>query len=506
MDLTWDLLREAGQAFIGLLAMPYFYIAVLLVAWHAKLGSSLQRKLFHVRLYGTLYLTLTRVLAGLAIGAVLSVASLGTGAKLSSSTLLCVWIAMGVLAVFRLRFLCLAYAAGALGLLQALLKLTGSYAEQGVWADAAGAIADIDVPSLLFLAGVLHIGEGILVRLQSAKHSIPLFLEGKRGKPLGGHALSGLWPIPLLWFIPAGAGSGVELPWTPLFGLDDGAMGWSFLAFPVLIGFSDRTSTYWPEMKARTSGNMLVLYGVLLAGLAAGAAFWSPLGVIAAIAAIALHEGLLLIGRFREEGRTSIFSQDGSGVRVLAVLPGTPAAEMDFKSGEIIRKINGAVVRNKEELHAALQRQSAFSKLEVVNREGHVRFVQRAKYAGEHYQLGLILAPDEDAEYVASPRSASIWQSLRGAGALYRGPSQSMIARSGDLPAAIASSSSAIVHSASLSANNERSGESPSSAARLAELPAEDAAELTVQLEDAERKQAAAVEQGDNGLPPRKLK
>lgn len=81
-----------------------------------------------------------------------------------------------------------------------------------------------------------------------------------------------------------------------------------------------------------------------------------------------------------------------------------------------------------------------------------------------------------------------------------------MIARSGDLPAAIASSSSAIAHSASLSANNERSGESPSSAARLAELPAEDAAELTVQLEDAERKQAAAVEQGDNGLPPRKLK
>jgi hypothetical protein len=91
--------------------------------------------------------------------------------------------------------------------------------------------------------------------------------------------------------------------------------------------------------------------------------------------------------------------------------------------------VNGAAVRTKEELHAALGLQSAFCKLEVVNRDGHIKFLQRARYAGEHYQLGLILAPDEEIEYVAAPRSSSIWQGLQEAGARRLGNSPSMIAR-----------------------------------------------------------------------------
>lgn len=417
MEPYLDLLGEAGQAVIGLFAQPYIYIAILLVYWQAKQGSVLQRKLFHVRLYGALSITMMRVLAGAAAGLALSLAGLAVGAKLTPSTLACVWIAMGTLAILRLRYICLAYAAGALGVLQAAIQVAGSDSLQdGAWLDIMNAVSDISVPSLIFLAGVLHIGEGMLVRLQSGKRATPLFLEGKRGKPMGAFALSGAWPIPLLWLVPA-SGSGIELTWTPLFGMNGDIAGWSLLAFPVLIGFSDRTWTQWPESKARTSGNLLILYGLIVAGLAAGAEFWAPLTLVAALAAFALHEGLLLFSRHQEDSSSPIFSHDGSGVRVLAVLPGTPAQELGFISGEIIKKVNGVSVRTKEELHAAFAKQSAFSKLEVINREGHVRFVQRAKYEGEHYQLGLILAPDDDVDFVAAPRSASIWQGLRHAGA-----------------------------------------------------------------------------------------
>ncbi len=417
MEPYLDLLSEAGQAVIGLFAQPYIYIAILLVYWQARQGTLLQRKLFHVRIYGALYLTMLRVMAGVAAGLVLSLAGVAAGAKLTASTLACVWIAMAVMAIFRLRYICLAYAAGALGVLQAVLQAIDTDSlKDGIWQDAIQAVSDISVPSLIFLAGVLHIGEGLLVRLQSGKHAMPLFLEGKRGKPMGAFALSGAWPVPLLWLVPA-SGSGLELPWTPLFGMTGDIAGWSMLAFPVLIGFSDRTWTQWPETKARTAGNLLILYGVVIAGLAAGAEFWSPLTLVAAVAAFALHEGLLLISRRREDSRSPIFVHDRSGVRVLAVLPGTPAQEMGFVSGEVIKKANGVSVRTKEELHVALGKQSAFSKLEVVNREGHVRFVQRARYEGEHYQLGLILAPDDDVDYVAAPRSSSLWQELRNAGA-----------------------------------------------------------------------------------------
>ncbi|MFC5469767.1 PDZ domain-containing protein [Cohnella suwonensis] len=429
MDVALDLLREAGQATIGLFVLPYLYIAVLLVWWHARQGVTLQRKLFHVRLYSALYLTLTRVAFGFAAGLVLSIAGvgIGAGAGLTTETLACLWIAMAVLALFRLRYVCLAYAAGALGLLQAVLGWIGADFSDSAAAEAVRAVNAVDVPALLAIAGLLHVAEGVLVRVQGGKLSIPLFLQGKRGKPMGAYSLTGVWPVPLLWLVPATGGDGLSLPWAPLFGGDTAA--WAMLAFPVLIGFSDRTTTRWPEEKARSSGNALIVYGLVIAGLAAGAEYWSPLTAVAAVAAFVLHEGLLLWSRMKETGRTPRFSQDGTGVMVLAVLPNTPAAELGFQAGETIRKANGVAVRSKEELHAALQRQSAFCKLEVLNREGNLKFLQRARYEGEHYQLGLILAPDEDVEFVAAPRSSSIWQGLREAGARRLESSPTMLAR-----------------------------------------------------------------------------
>lgn len=416
MDPLVNGLREAGQAVLDMLSLPYLYIAVLLVWWHASQGVKLQRKLFHVRLRGSLPLALTRLGYGAVAGIVLSIAGFAAGARLSEETLICVWAAMLVLALFRLRYICLAYAAGALGVLQAVLN--------GVTPDGSSAAGDvlraidgIDVPGLLFLAGLLHVAEGLLVRLQGAKTAIPLFLEGKRGKPIGAYALTGAWPVPLLWLVPAAGGDGFTLPWTPLFG--DAAI-WSLAAFPVLIGFGDRTETFWPEQKAKSSGNHLILYGVLLAVLAVGARYLETMTVVASVAAFGLHEALLWYSRFREAGRQPLYAQDGSGVRILAVLPSTPAAEMGLMAGETITKANGFPTRTKEDLHAALARQSAFCKLEVANREGHVKFLQRARYAGEHHQLGIVLAPDESADYVAAPRSASLWSNLRHAGARLR--------------------------------------------------------------------------------------
>lgn len=428
MEPLLNVLREAGQAAVELFTLPYFYIAIALVWWHARLGVTLQRKLFHVRMYGSLHLLLTRLAAGIVIGLFLSLVSLGVGASFTSETVLFLWVAMALLALFRLRYICIAYAAGAIGLLQAISNWTGLHSDTEVLADTIQSLASIDAAGLLFMAGLLHIAEGFLIRLQSAKLAIPLFLLGKRGKPMGAYALSGAWPIPLFWLIPA-AGGGFTLPWTPLFGIGGEIAAWSLFAFPVLIGFSDRTNGFWLEEKARTSGNHLMLYGVIIAALAAGAQFWSPLVVVAAVSAFLLHEGLIFISRLRENGREPLYSQDGTGVKVLAVLPGTPASEMGLQAGELIKKVNSTAVHTKEELHAAMQIQSAFCKLEVVNREGHIKFLQRARYEGEHYQLGLILAPDENVEFVATPRAGTIWQSLQEAGARRFGNSPTMLAR-----------------------------------------------------------------------------
>ncbi|MFC3799900.1 serine protease [Cohnella sp. GCM10012308] len=425
MDLTIDWLRLAGESIGVLFLSPFLYIALAMVWWHSRQSNVLQRRLFHVRLRGTLPMTVARIVAGFVAGIALSALGFAAGAQLTASTLVCVWVATFVLALFKLRYVCLAYAAGALTVVQTILSWTGvpdgGDTVNRVWQ----ALKDIDGPSLLFLAGLLHIAEALLVRLQGSRYATPLFLEGKRGKPIGAYSLSGLWPVPLLWLVPATGAHGLTLPWTPLFGMDGGPAitfaGWTLAAFPVLIGFTDRTATRWPEVKAKEMGGGLLIYGLAIAALSAGAAFWEPLTIVAGLAAFILHEALLFWGRMRERGHHPVYVQDGRGVVILAVLPGTPAFEMGLTAGETVSKANGVRVHSKEELHAALQLQPAFTKLEVLNRDGNVKFAQRARYAGEHHQLGLILAPDEDAEYVAAPGSTSLRHGIRLAGARLRG-------------------------------------------------------------------------------------
>lgn len=421
LSLLADIGREAGEAAIRLFSLPYLYIAIALTGLHALYVSRLQRKLFHVRLHSSLMIILTRLGAGIAVGVAMSILSIALGGRLTAATLLAIWIALGIVALFRLRYANITYAAGALGIVQALLgwanatpsrvNWLGLDLSQGFWHTVVSTIHEIDMPSILLIAGVLQIGEGLVVLLQRGRLAVPLNLEGKRGKPMGAFALSGIWAVPLIWLVPAGSGSGFTLAWLPIAGSGEPA-AWSFIAFPLLIGFGQRTTARWPEQLARESGYRLMAAGAVIAVLAVGAWNWAPLVWIGSIAAISLHEAITVLNVYRERRLPLAYAHQNQGVRVLAVLPDTPAEEMQVLPGETIQKVNGIRVQHKQEVHAALQKQAAFCKLEVVNREGHVRFAQRAKYAGEHHQLGILFAPDEEADYAASPKGWTIWRVL----------------------------------------------------------------------------------------------
>ncbi|MNE56377.1 Cell division topological determinant MinJ [compost metagenome] len=93
---------------------------------------------------------------------------------------------------------------------------------------------------------------------------------------------------------------------------------------------------------------------------------------------------------------------------------------MGLAAGETLHKVNGSYVKSKEELYEALVQNSAFCKLEVLNTEGELKFAQRARFAGEHHQLGVILAPDEQANYYTSSGPSSLWEIFRSSRATNR--------------------------------------------------------------------------------------
>ncbi|WP_240647744.1 serine protease [Paenibacillus nanensis] len=419
LDTAQAMLELLGEAVLQLLIQPFYYIAVLFIILQYSRQMRMERQLFAVKLHNWIGLTAKAVLMGLLAGLAASLAGAFIGATLSGTAVIWLWAVAALLMIIRIRYLCFAYSAGIILLLQWIVGFT-PLAERADWLGAAAAsLEGIDGSGLLLLVALLHLAEALLVKLHGDRLSTPLFLEGKRGKLVGGYMLQGFWPVPLFLLAPvadsaaAGHASTLTLPWTPLFGAD-WSQGWTIVALPMVIGMTEMTRAMLPKAKAKHAAQGLLAYSIIL-GAAAIAAWWQPaLLPLAAVLSFVLHEALIWRSKLAESKRTPLYVHDARGLRILGIVPGTPAEAMGLLAGETLHKVNGRRVFSKEELYEALAVNSAFCKLEVYNTEGELKFAQRARYAGEHHQLGVILAPDEQANYYAANGPASLLALIRG--------------------------------------------------------------------------------------------
>jgi len=412
MSFAISLLERLGQATLGLLLNPFYYISVLIIVLQMRRQIFFERKLYHSRLHSLLGESVRIVLWGLAAGLIGSMLMALVGAYIQPQAVIYMWVAALLLALIRVRFLCFSYVIGLLGVVHAILgwvplDVDASYYP---WVEP---LVELHLPSLLVLAGIAHILEAVLIRVQGERLATPVFIESKRGKLVGSYQFQGLWPVPLLLLVPVSAGGG-PLPFTPLLGGSEmWSAGWMFLAMPVMIGFTDMTSTLLPQQKINRTAGQLLIYGVIVTGFGV-LAEWLPVSVLpAALLTIILHELIMWLAVRSEKLRSPIYVHTARGLTVLAVLPRSAAKEMGIRAGEVIHKVNGQAVRTKEQLHEALRLNPAFTRLEIIDHRGEHRFLQRAMFEGEHHQLGIILSPDDRAEFYIIPKRFNMFRELR---------------------------------------------------------------------------------------------
>lgn len=411
VHLAGESLSLGWSAFLHILCQPMYYVSILFVILQVRKQIYLERKMFHTRLHSLLGYTLQTTLWGVLAGFLASIILMFIGTMLTVETLMFLWLCSLILVLFQVRFLCMAYASGILAICKGIAQFFPNGEQMpyaGWWIEQ---LNDISVSSLLILTGVLHLAEGSLMRIRKARLQSPVFLEGKRGKVVGGYHVQGLWPVPLLLIVPGSAG--FDLPWLPLLNGEAWSEGAQFLAFPVLIGFSESIKSQLPETKVKVTSLVIGMYSVVMIGTAFLIHAIPSLTVLIGVLTIALHEGMILYSRYKEEQKPPFFVHSPYGMRILGVIPGAPAAEMGIEAGEVLCKVNGIQVVDKEQLHRALNQKSAFCKLEVMNHEGEIKFLQRAVYSGEHYQLGLILAPDDDAPGYVNMKQQSLLSFLK---------------------------------------------------------------------------------------------
>jgi len=405
-----------------MLLTPYYYAAVLFIALLVVRQVRTERRLFHLRLTLWPKVVLPSLAAGLAAGAVVSVVFLFLGIGLTPESVHWLWGASLLLLLLRIRWLGFVYAAGLIGLLQWVANLFDWGGAPELASRLSRSLSEVDAGGVLLLAGLLQLAEAALMRWKGGALPGAAFVAGKRGRLVGGYQLHAFWPVPLLLLVPGGTEA--ALPWTPLLAAGGATGGYQLLGLPALIGLGAMTTTLLPQDKARRMSGLLLWTGLAASAAGAAAAVWDPLVPIAALAAPILHEMIHFVERRREEERSPLFVHDDRGLRVLAVTPGTPAAQLGILPGEILHKVNGIRVRSMEDLYDGLLVNSAFSKLEVYNHEGQLKFLQRARFEGEHHQLGFVFAPDDGTLRMTEGAPLTLYGLLR-RGSKPRGHAQS---------------------------------------------------------------------------------
>ena len=386
LAISMEIVKGMGLFFIH----PLFYLLVFFSLFLGYRRVQRERMNFHTRVYDVVDDFIHPLIPSIFAGIALSLVIVGLG----------IVIPIGVIALFAVvhflvlftgqaRWLSPAYT----GSLTLLIALVLPSFETGI-AIIDRWIAEIyatHLGSLAVLVGVLILIEGILIYNNGHAHSSPKLLKSKRGKTVGGHEAHRLWIIPGLFLLPNGGIPTSEF-W-PLIATDYSHIG--FIAVPFAIGFQQVIRSTLPAHAIINYGKRVILVGLVVIILSSVSLFYAIFVPIVAVVALLLRELIAMAQRLQEEKETNMYTERENGLVILGVIPHSPAAKMNVKIGEVITKVNGVSVKTSQQFYEALQQNSAFCKLEIIDENGEIRFGQTALYDGEHYQVGLLFVQQE---------------------------------------------------------------------------------------------------------------
>ncbi|WP_124728396.1 PDZ domain-containing protein [Staphylospora marina] len=334
----------------------------MLVAWVWAVTRH-EKKRFGVTLKQPVILFFRLVFSGLLTGLIGSLLFAGLSFDIRGEDLWWIWGVSLVLSLATPRLACLGTVAGVLSLASLTLSVTGIPETGGEWIRS---LAGFRAEPWLWLAGLLHLAEWILIRLDGLRGAYPVQTRERDGQSVYGWMLTGMWPVPLLLF--------------------DGV---NWLAVPVLLAYGSRTLSRPVLRQNRLVSTLHFLYALLLCGFAALGEWGSAWVWTAAFFAVAGHEGLHWLLRFTERNLPRLYVSDERGLRVLAVLPGSPAARMGIKSGDVIVRFNGSNIRTVDEL-MHMSEHATWCKLEVLDEQGDRHIMKKTLYEDDPRNLGVI--------------------------------------------------------------------------------------------------------------------
>lgn len=365
----------------------FMWLVAALVWFQARRQAQTEERLWGVVRNPPLSRTLTSMVYGV-VGGILGsliLSYVGVPFAATSGDFLYLWVVALGLSLLHPRFICFSYGAGLLGAATLLFGWPG-----------------IGVPQVATLVAVLHLVEAAMIRLDGGSSASPVFARRPGGEVVGGFSLQRFWPVPLTLLLAASAQSvtgaqTIATPdWWPLIRVPDPKAVLALVPVVAAVGYSDVALAEDVPTKVRRSSGRLALYALTLLGLGL-LADRSPVGAWAAVLFAPLgHEWVVWSEARREQFGPAHWHPADRGLRVLDVLPGTPAAAVGLASGHILLAVDGQPVDRRDQLREALRTSPSYCMLEFQTSSSH--HLLRRLPAGVHDEgeMGLVLVPEPD--------------------------------------------------------------------------------------------------------------
>ncbi|WP_132746922.1 PDZ domain-containing protein [Scopulibacillus darangshiensis] len=240
--------------------------------------------------------------------------------------------------------------------------------------------------------------ECLLVYIWGGQQISPRLINSKRGKKAGAHEASKLWIVPLFFLVPMNGSVG-HAGWWPL----SNGFDFGFVLFPLGVGLQQLITHKLPKSAVRDTGHWLLIT-TIATGVLVGVAAYFDLDVIVILGAvIALLSRLCLViyHYYLLDYKPLYFQEAAEGLKVVGIIPNSPADRMHIKPGEVVWRVNDQSFRTETEFYFALQQNVAYCKLQIIDHCGESRFVKGSIHQGDYHKIGLLfLEPAKRNQYV----------------------------------------------------------------------------------------------------------
>lgn len=375
-----EIVKGIGRVLLN----PLLYWAILLVFLAGKKRIRRERMDFGIKIFDMFSEWKGTWLYSILLGLIVSAITIGLGVVFSYTTILLFCI-ITILVSITGRFTLLS-ASYTLGISYFVLLFLPTVMEKQKVVSTE-LFSTINYQGLVILIGIFLVAESILLLKARKGKTYPELVQGSRGGWMGQHHIKKLAVIPFFILIPTGLITSFA-PYWPYFTI--GEQSFSLILIPFIIGFDHIVRGNDPMVSAGKLAKSMMILSFLVLLTAWGSSYYSWLSLAGVIVGIAGREYLNYRHRTKDHERSGFFQPTDKGLKVLSVIPNSPADRLDILAGESIARVNGNKVVSITEFYEALQKSGAFFKLEIIDRAGEKRFLQGALYEGDHHELGII--------------------------------------------------------------------------------------------------------------------